>query len=121
MMIIYIASPYTMGDVGQNVRVQIEAAHQIMDAGHCPIAPLLNHYLHIHRPRQYEEWLRMDLKLLSKADVLVRLHGLSIGADKEVGYATSVGIPVFHTIEDAIEYCDATELCNQLGIDKPMV
>jgi nucleoside 2-deoxyribosyltransferase len=63
----------------------------------------------------------MDLKLLSKADVLVRLPGLSIGADKEVGYATSVGIPVFHTIEDALKYCDATELCGHLGIDKPMV
>jgi hypothetical protein len=35
MKIIYIASPYTIGDVAANVHVQIEAAHKIMDAGHC--------------------------------------------------------------------------------------
>lgn len=75
MKIIYISSPYSMGDQAANVRRQILAAHVVMDLGHAPIAPLLTHFLHVHRPRPYEEWMAVDLKLVEKADVVWRLAG----------------------------------------------
>ncbi len=92
--IIYIASPYTNGDVALNVSVQEKAAHRIMDLGNTPIWPLSSHYLHIRQQRNYDEWMRVDLHLLSKADVVIRLPGLSAGADMEVDEAEALGIPV---------------------------
>lgn len=94
MKVIYIASPYTIGDVADNVAVQIEAAHKIMDAGHCPVVPLLSHYLHIHRRRPYQDWLAIDLALIRRMDVILRLPGKSSGADREVQVAKQLGIPV---------------------------
>jgi hypothetical protein len=96
MKIIYIASPYTIGDVAANVHVQIEAAHKIMDAGHCPVAPLLNHYLHIHRQRPPQDWIDTDLAIVAKVDIVLRLGGESVGADNEVDFAHKHNIPVAH-------------------------
>lgn len=92
--LIYIASPYTVGDVAANVCVQIEAAHRILDLGHCPVAPLLSHFLHIHRQRPYGDWVEMDLALIPRMDLVLRLPGESKGADGEVELARSLGIPV---------------------------
>lgn len=92
--IIYIASPYTKGDVAANVTVQMEAAHRLMDMGYCPIAPLLSHFLHIHKNRPYEDWLKFDLMLIPKVDMVLRLPGPSDGADREVSLALSCGIVV---------------------------
>lgn len=95
MKVIYIASPYTIGNIAKNVSVQIEAAHRILDMGHCPVAPLLSHYLEIHRCRPYQEWIDMDLALIPKMDVVLRLPGESPGADGEVDLAKKLGIPVY--------------------------
>jgi hypothetical protein len=92
--IVYISSPYTLGDKDENVAVQIEAAHQLMDNGHIPIAPLLSHYLHLFRPRPYEDWMKVDLALIPKVDIVLRLPGESSGADREVNLAKSLNIPV---------------------------
>lgn len=94
MKVIYIASPYTLGDQAQNVAIQKDAAHTILDWGHCPIAPLLTHYLHIRRQRPWDEWMKMDLTLVKKSDLLLRLPGESRGADMEVAHAKDQGIPV---------------------------
>ena len=94
MKLVYISSPYTLGDIGANVAVQIEASHKIMDAGHCPITPLLSHYLHVYRQRPYQDWMAIDLAMIPKADVVLRLPGKSSGADQEVALARSLGIPV---------------------------
>jgi hypothetical protein len=106
MSIIYIASPYTLGEVGANVSVQVEAAHRILDMGHCPIAPVLSHYLHIHRQRPYEEWLQMCLTLVTRVDLLLRLPGESKGADREVEFANKIRVPVLHgwdELEDRLQ------------------
>ena len=100
MKIIYISSPYTLGDVAANVCVQIEAAHRIMDMGHCPVAPLLSHYLHIHRQREYNDWMAIDLAIIPKMDIVLRLPGKSSGAEKEVALAISLGIPVVYSWEE---------------------
>lgn len=94
MKLIYIASPYTLGDVAANVAVQKNAAHRILDLGHCPITPLLSHYLHIHRQRPYHDWLKMDLAIIPRVDFLLRLPGESSGADVEVDHARIHHIPV---------------------------
>src|SRR5690348_9982396 len=109
MKIIYIASPYTIGDVAQNVYVQIEAAHRILDMGHCPVAPLLSHFLHLHRQRDYHDWINMDLALIPKCDAVLRLPGESKGADGEVALATEKGVAVLTGWQQLQDYLAISE------------
>lgn len=100
----YIASPYTIGDAAVNVRAQMVAAHNLMDLGISPYAPLLSHFLHLHQPRQYEDWMAVDLAFLPMCDCVLRLPGESIGADRETSRAEMLGIPVFKTVEAVYEH-----------------
>ena len=98
-MKIYIASPYTLGDVAVNVKRQIDAFNELMDKGHTPFAPLLAHFVHLVHPKSYEQWMQWDLEWLSQCDVVLRLEGESSGADREVQRAKELGIRVVYSID----------------------
>lgn len=100
MKAIYIASPYTVGDTAINVRVQMQAADNLMDHGYCPIVPLFSHFQHMHKPRPYQDWLAIDFEKIKRCDALLRLPGDSSGADSEVELAKAIGIPVYFSFED---------------------
>ena len=93
---IYIASPYTLGDVAQNVRAQQDVFNWLRDAGYMPFAPLLSHFQHITHPRPHEDWMEYDLHWLEACDAVIRLVGESAGADQETAHAESLGIPVIY-------------------------
>ncbi len=97
---VYIASPYTVGDAGINVRHSMEAYNLILDAGGLPFSPLHSHFQHIYFPRSYEEWLNIDLAWLEICDCVWRLPGESKGADIETGRARFLGLPVFFDLLD---------------------
>jgi len=97
---VYIASPYTLGDVAANVARSIEMWHTLADKGYAPFSPLLSHYLHLHRQRPYSDWLEHDMVWLRQCDVLLRMPGESSGADKEVIEAHANGIPVVNSLEE---------------------
>ena len=101
--IVYIASPYTAGDVQANVDRQRLMAHRLLDLGYCPIVPLLSHYLEEIHPRPWDEWMQMDFTLLKTAHCVLRLPGESKGADLEVAYARELGMPVFYSINGMLE------------------
>ena len=116
MKTVYIASPYTKGDTAINVKRQLDCAAQLMDLGFCPIVPLLTHFQHIHKPRTYNDWLKIDFEKLRRCDVVLRLHGESKGADAEVQHALTLGIPVVYSVsgllrrsEDIVERMFADE------------
>lgn len=100
MIVVYVSSPYTQGVPADNVHVQLEAAHRLMDLGCCPVAPLLSHFLHLVRPRSYEEWMACDLELVTRCDVVLRLPGTSTGADRETDRAKYLGIPVVYSWDE---------------------
>ena len=104
MIKVYIASPYSTGDQAINVRRQIDAANELLNAGFIPFVPLLTHFQHIVHPRSYEEWLDYDLELLIACDAVLRLDGQSNGADIEVKTATKHQIPVFFALNHLKEY-----------------
>lgn len=94
-MRVYVAGPYTKGDVAQNVRDAILAADQLLQAGHAPFLPHLTHFWHLLTPHPWERWLNLDLEWLLLCHALVRLPGESVGADREVQYAMDHGLPIF--------------------------
>lgn len=97
---VYVASPYTKGDVAVNVRVNIEAGDKIARLGFVPFIPLLSHFWHMLFPHPYEFWTAYDLVWIDKCDALLRLPGESSGADAEVKYARRIGCQVFYSIEE---------------------
>lgn len=100
---VYIAGPYTKGDVVVNVHNAMDAAMAVLDAGHAPFVPHLCHFLHMHSPRPYETWIAYDLEFLPACDVLIRLPGDSPGADGEVIAARQRGMPVYASVAEFLE------------------
>ena len=100
MVVVYISSPYTIGDQAVNVRNQMVATDELMNKGYCCITPLYTHFQHMFSPRGYEDWMKVDLELVKRADVVLRLPGESSGADREVEHAKSLDIPVVFSIEE---------------------
>jgi len=110
MLVVYIASPYTKGDVAVNVKVQFDTADYLMDNDICPIVPLFTHFQHLHKPRNYEDWMKIDEEKVKRCDALLRLPGESSGADREVELAKSLNIPVFFSVLELLDAKDAGEL-----------
>lgn len=100
---VYVAGPYTKGDVAVNVRRAIEVGSELHDAGFMPFIPHLTHFWHFITPKPYEVWLSVDNEWLPLCDALLRLPGESSGSDKEVSLAQSLGIPVYFYSEDGFE------------------
>lgn len=97
---VYIAAPYT-ADPDACTAAAITAGNSVLDAGHTPFVPHLAHYWHtLHGPRDYEDWMRIDLAWLRCADAVLRLPGASSGADREVALARELGIPVVTDVTD---------------------
>lgn len=103
MIKVYIASPYTLGDVAVNVKVQMDVANELMDLGFAPFAPLYSHFQHIAHPRPYMDWIKIDLEWVKVCDCVLRLEGESSGADGEVKFANELNIPVYYSFEELVE------------------
>lgn len=99
-MIVYIAGPYTLGDVAVNVRQAIDAGLRVLDAGCYPFIPHLSHFIHLHSPREYQVWTDMDNAFIPVCDALIRLPGKSSGADAELLLARKLNIPVFSSVDE---------------------
>jgi hypothetical protein len=101
---VYIASPYTKGDVAVNVKLQMDTFDELVDFGYVPFCPLYYHFQHMAHPRPYEDWTILDLEWVAVCDCLLRIGGESEGADNEVKLAESKGIPVVYSIHELNKY-----------------
>ena len=104
MIKVYIASPYTLGDVNLNVKRQMEIANTLIDNGFAPFVPLYYHFQNETYPRPYEDWVKLGIVWLKNCDCLLRLQGISKGADIEVEVAKKLNLPIFYFIEILIDY-----------------
>lgn len=118
--VIYIASPYTRGDVAVNTRFQCEIFDRLLGDGKVlPVAPLWSHFQHLLFPRPYSDWIAYDQGLLHLYDACLRLAAEnaalgykqreSTGADGEVTTFKRLGKPVFESINDLYQWVDGRE------------
>lgn len=101
---VYIASPYTTGDVTYNVKFQMDVFNDLLKLGFFPISPLHPHLQQIVYPLTYEIWMQIDKIHVFKSDCLLRLGGKSDGADREVVWATEWEKPIFYSLEELVEH-----------------
>ncbi|MBU2177768.1 MAG: DUF4406 domain-containing protein [Gammaproteobacteria bacterium] len=104
MKYVYIAAPYTKGDVVINIRNVLEAAEALCDLGYVPFVPHLTHLWHLAIPHEINFWYQYDLDWLKKCDCLLRLEGESLGADNEITLATLLRIPIYYSIKELVEH-----------------
>lgn len=108
MIKVYLAGPYSTGNVGANVNKHLKVADKLWRLGFCPFAPIVNSHLqHLAHPRSYNEWIEYDLVWLKVCDCMLRLSGASPGADIEEKFAKDNNIPVFYSIPELIKWTKA--------------
>lgn len=104
MIRVYIASPYSGGDVAENVATAMFYANELMSLGVAPYCPHLSHFAHMAHHRPYEDWLALDLEWLACCHAVLRLDGHSPGADREVIRAGELGLPVFRELGELADW-----------------
>lgn len=93
--LVYVAGPISQ-DTLEGIRAGVHAGVDIRNYGGVPFTPQLSCLAHLIEPQTYEWYMALDYELIrDHVDALVRLPGQSAGADAEVEYAHSLGIPVF--------------------------
>jgi hypothetical protein len=120
--VVYVASPYTKGDVAINVRFQCKVFDDLMNGGVVwPVVPLWSHFQHTIFPRPYRDWIEYDLAMLPMYDACLRLDAIdgtngvgyhqseSSGADGEVDAFVKMGKPVFYTIDELYKWVSMKE------------
>lgn len=114
---VYIASPYSKGDVAMNVHFQCKIFDQLLtDNKVLPVAPLWSHFQHLLFPRPYEDWINYDQEMLQLYDCCLRLEANlpkqnytqdeSTGADAEVSSFVRMKKPIFYSIDDLYAWAD---------------
>lgn len=101
--LVFVAGPYTNGDVVENVRCAIEVGEDIERFGYDVFIPHLTMLWHLVSPAPIERWYERDRTMVPRCDALYRIDGESTGADAEVAAARELGVPVFDHYADLLQ------------------
>ena len=105
MIYVYIAGPYSKGNLLKNVDNAVQAGEKLLKYGYAVYVPHLTHYWEwYHAQHPYEFWLEFDMAWLRKCDCVLRIPGESSGADEEVRLARTLNMPVFDSINKLNEF-----------------
>jgi len=106
---VYVAGPIGLNDEGRTGRVAcaMDAGEELRRAGLFPFIPHALVHWDAIAAHSYECWMRYDDAWLRVCDALLRLPGMSPGADREVVVALELGIPVFAEIADVVKWAAA--------------
>lgn len=86
--LLYLAAPYTHPDPVENTHRVIKVADVVYDlTDYVPIIPHLTLFWHAVTPHPVHFWYAYDRFLLEACDTIVRLPGVSAGADQELEHA----------------------------------
>jgi hypothetical protein len=81
---VYVAGPYSQGDVAANVSVAVSAGEVLHNAGIVPYIPHLSHFWHFKFPKPYIQWLDYDNEWLT--------------------LGRSLGLPIFTRVDEVIAW-----------------
>lgn len=101
---VYIAGPLSRGDQQANVHVACKVWAVLWRRGFVPMCPHWAAMQQLAAPVRaaLDDWLAFDFQWLACCDALIRIPGESIGADREVAFARTLGIPVVQDVPELI-------------------
>ncbi len=94
-MYIYLAGLIEKPDPITNLRRAINVAERMETRGHRVFVPHLNLIWDLIYPHDKEFWMDRDFAWIKRCDILVRMYGISEGADREVALAKGLQKLVF--------------------------
>jgi hypothetical protein len=97
---VYVAGPYTVGNTIEHIRNASIAASVLRGLGYFPFVPHWMALGELTAPQTYEQSMTQCFEWLEACHALLRLPGVSGGADREVAHAKIHSIPSFSRIED---------------------
>ena len=105
MKVIYLSGPITKGNRNQHFYRSCELQRALMQNDYAVINPMLSIVMpSAWQPDMpHELWLKMDLEIISRCDMVIRMPGESVGADEEIARAVLLGLPVVMIDEDEAE------------------
>lgn len=111
MIKVYIAGPITKPDPKKNAILAIKYADQLLNLGYAPFLPQLCVFWQEHGEHRddgsygagYETWMNWAFEWIRQCNVLLRIPGESLGADREVAFAQSLRIQVCFSIKDLLK------------------
>lgn len=93
--LIYLAGPITKNNRNLNFYQACEAQIRLMRTGeYSCYNPMLSMANFENSNLSWDDWLDCDESWIRVSDLVLRLPGESKGADREVAFAKSIGIPV---------------------------
>jgi nucleoside 2-deoxyribosyltransferase len=99
---VYIAGPFSKPYPIENMHKAMQIWFKLQCIGYHAICPHWTGFQDLLTPMPYSEWLDYDRETLSRCDVVLRIPGISTGADMEVRYAMSLGKPVVYSLEELL-------------------
>lgn len=109
-MRVYVAGPLNgSGNTVENIHNAMKVGQWLMDRGHDPYVPHLSAFMHMASPRPECEWLKLDCVWLVQCEALIRLPGVSPGADHEVDTALFRDIPVYYGLDEFLMWSKRQE------------
>lgn len=107
---VYIAGPISQGNQFVNCREAINWWWRLLKNWNVtPVCPQTSFALEMGKPHSqvdltHQEWLDYDFQIIERCDAVLRIPGPSKGADEEVRFANSKGIPVFIAAEGLLNW-----------------
>ena len=92
--LVYVAGPISSNPM-HGAHDACEVGSRLLAIGVLPVLPHLTVLWDMIDPHDYEDWMAYDFGLIDHCQALYRMAGASPGADREVAYAESLGLPVF--------------------------
>jgi nucleoside 2-deoxyribosyltransferase len=96
--------------IHEHIRAAERVAFAVWQAGAAALCPHLN-TMHFQDALPDAVWLDGDLALLAKCDALMTVENWreSVGAQAEVAFAVTHGIPVFHELDALAQWLRVTQ------------
>lgn len=110
MKMVFVAGPLSGISNGKELPQEEQQQHveracgvgvELLKAGFAPFIPHLSWYIDPYT--KYHEWYAIDLEFVRRSDAVLRISGQSRGADIETELAGTLGVPVFHSVEEIIK------------------
>lgn len=100
---VYVSGPLTTGGpvaLSRNIRRAVEAGCALIERGYIAVVPHEKALLCEEIFRQsYAAWLEYDFRVIERCDAVLRLPGVSPGADREAAHARALGLPVYFSLD----------------------
>lgn len=94
--LVYLAGPFTYPDCIENTHVAMKFANDIYDTNVAlPFTPHLSMFEHFLRPKPISYWYDRDIEYLEHCQGLIRMPGISVGADNEVSWCKENDLPYY--------------------------